>query len=124
MSEIMHVGIEDPVQKRKELLGLAIGTVQTLKDFEIHKKINKEKDVYKKQFVEVVKDLSKSIAEFKDMLPQVHIPQVPKPAEKPKGTAPKVKIIEKKKPAKPIVRTDLDKLNDEAAALRAQIASL
>lgn len=122
MSDIMHVGIEDPVQKRKELLSTAVDTIQALKDFEICKKYSKEKDVYRKHFVQVVKELSIAIHEFKEKIPVMHAPhpekkEAAKPMEKPT-----IAIIKK-----PVIRrskTHLDKLEDDIASLRDKIANL
>lgn len=121
-NSVMHVGIENPAQNRKEILSIAIDTIQTLKEFELHKKINKEKVVYRSHFIQVVKDLSKSIQEFKDMLPAVH-EHHPKKEEVVKKPEEKPKIVVKK----PHIRrskTELDKLEDDISSLRSKIADL
>ena len=120
-NSVMHVGIEEPVQKRKEVLNIAIDAIQTLKEFEIHKKINREKAVYRRHFIQIVKELSASIQEFKEKIPVMHIHEEKKEEEKPKEKA-KVKII--KKPVIKRSKTHLDKLEDDISSLRDKIASL
>lgn len=41
---VMHVGIEEPNEKRKEILNSAIHTLEILKRYERYKKLKKERD--------------------------------------------------------------------------------
>lgn len=119
---VMHVGIEEPVQKRKELLNIAVDTIQTLKDFEVHKKISRENAVYRKHFIQAIKEINQAIHDFKERIPAMHIPH-PKEEKKegPKEKAPKIAII--KKPVKRS-QTHLDKLEDDISSLKDKIANL
>ncbi|MBU4501772.1 MAG: hypothetical protein KKA79_04215, partial [Nanoarchaeota archaeon] len=99
-----------------------IDTVQALKDFEIYKKVNEEKAVYRKQFIEVIKELNTTITDFRALLPHVHSPNIEKEPEY--APEPKAKVTMKKKPIKLKSRTNLDKLEDEAVSLRDKIAGL
>ena len=121
--QMMHVGIEEPVQRRKEVLKIAIDAIQILKDFEIEKKYNKEKSVYRKHFIQIVKELSNTIREFREMMPAVHV-HPPKEEEK-EEEKPKAKpIVVVKKPVKKRAKTHLDKLEDDISSLREKIAGL
>ncbi len=119
MSEVMHVGIEQPVERRKEVLSIAIDAIQALKDFEMSRKISKEKDVYRKHFIQVVEELNDRIQEFKDSMPAVHVQH---PKEEVKKEEARSIIIEKPKPFKK--KTHLDELEDDIAMLREKIARL
>lgn len=119
----MHVGIEEPTQRRKEVLKIAIDAIQTLKDFEVRKKIESEKTIYRKHFIQIVKDLGQSIHEFKEMMPIIHTLH---PEEKKEGIKPtaeeEIKSVEK-----PIIKrtkTHLEKLEDDITYLRSKIANL
>lgn len=122
--EVMHVGIEQPVERRKEILSIAIDAIQALKDFEMSRKISKEKDVYRKHFIQVVKELNDNIQEFKEGMPAVHV-------QHPKEETEEVTVKPKKEEAKPAVakkpvkkKTHLDELEDDMARLREKISRL
>ena len=118
--DIMHVGIEYPHQNRKDLLNVAVDAIQVLKEFELHKRVNKEKDVYRKNFIHVVKELSIAIHEFKEKVPyeEVAMKKEKKEPGKPVKEKPKKVAIKK------IPKTHLDKLEDDIASLRSKIESL
>ena len=122
MAGAMHVGIENPTKWRKVLLNAAVDSIQALKNFEIHKKINKEKAVYRKHFIQVIKNLSNSIQEFQEKLPIVytHHPQKEEVAGAELEKKEKTKVIYlKKKP-----RTELTKLEEDISSLKDKIASI
>lgn len=121
MTDIMHVGIEEPVKWRKEILGTAVDTIQALKEFELHRKVNKEKDVYRKHFVQVIKELSQAIQEFKGAMPLIHIPHMPEEGKKEEVKPEKIEI---KKPVIKRKKTHIDKLEDDISYLREKIARL
>jgi len=121
-NQVMHVGIEEPVQRRKEVLNIAIDAIQTLKDFEIEKKYSKEKSVYRKHFIQIVKELSNTIGEFREMMPAVHVHHPKEEAKE--EEMPKAKPIVVKKPVKKRAKTHLDKLEDDISSLREKIAGL
>lgn len=125
MSDIMHVGIEEPTERRKEILNIAIDTIQALKEFEIHRKTLREKDVYRKKFVSVVKDLSTFIQEFKDLMPVAHVPHPAAETEKKEEAKPEeTKPVIVKKPVVKKSKTHLDELEDDLARLREKISRL
>lgn len=117
----MHIGIEEPVRQRKDVLNIAIDVIQALKTFEIHRKANREKAIYRKHFARIVKELNLTIHEFKETIPEAHIPPQKKeeeeivPSEKPE-----IKII--RRPIRK--KSELDKLEDDVSALKAKISSL
>lgn len=123
MNEVMHIGIERPVERRKEILNIAIDTIQALKEFEMSRKISKEKDIYRKEFIRIVKDLNDTIQQFKDGMPAVHVAH---PHEEGKEEVKQ----EKKEEFRPIVKkpvrkkTHLDELEDDIARIREKIARL
>lgn len=119
-NEVMHVGLEEPAQMRKEILSIAVDSIQALKDFESHKKVNSEKGIYRKHFIRIVEDLSKSIHELKEMLPAVHI--APPMAEDVKEA--EVKLIIIKKPVIKKPKTHIEELENDINALREKIARL
>ena len=126
-NSVMNVGIEEPAKHRKEILNIAIHTIQALKGFELLKGINKEKAVYKRHLTQVIKDLDKSIQEFKAMLPAVHVPH-PKEEKKEAVVTEPEKKVEVEVVKKPVIKrkpkTELDKLEDDIASLRDKIANL
>jgi len=122
MATIMHVGIDNPQEWRKEILNTGVDAIQTLKAFEIHKKYNQEKSVYRKHFAQIIKELSTSIQEFRDMLPHIHTPHMPH--EKPSGPKVKIKATVKIKKAPVRKKTHLDKLEDDISSLKDKIANL
>lgn len=115
--DVMHVGIEEPIQKRKDVLSIAIDVIQSLKEFEIHKKVNKEKAVYRRNFIQTIKELSRDIQEFKEKIPTMHVKEEEKEVKKEKITAIKIPITKRTK-------THLTKLEDDITSLRDKIASL
>lgn len=123
MNEIMHVGVEQPVERRKEILGIAIDAIQALKDFEMSRKIGKEKDIYRKEFIKIVEELNNSIQQFKDSMPAVHVihphEEVKEEVKPEKKEEPKPVI---KKPVKK--KTHMDELEDDIARLRDRISRL
>lgn len=120
-NHVMHVGIEEPVQRRKEILKIGIYAIQALKDFEIQRKYNKEKTVYRKHFTQVIKDLSNAIEEFKESMPRLHVHH-PKEEKEEKIKSKIESVIIKKHGRR--AKTHLDKLEDDIADLRGKIASL
>lgn len=120
-NHVMHVGIEEPVQRRKDVLKIAIDAIQTLKDFEIQKAYKREKAVYRKHFIQVIKNLSNAIEEFRELMPTVHVHH-PKEGKEEK-IKPKIESIIIKKPVRK-AQTHLDKLEDDIADLREKIAGL
>ncbi len=123
MNEIMHVGIEHPAERRKEILNIAIDAIQALKEFEMSRKISKEKDIYRKEFIRIVTELNDTIQQFKDDMPAVHATH---PHEEEKGEVKPGKKEEfrpiVKKPVKK--KTHLDELEDDIIRLREKIARL
>ncbi len=123
MNEVMHVGIEQPIERRKEILNIAVDVIQALKEFEMSRKISKEKDIYRKEFIRIVKELNDTIQQFKDGMPSVHVTH---PHEEGKE---EVKP-EKKEEFRPIVKkpvkkkTHLDELEDDISRLREKISRL
>lgn len=123
MNEVMHVGIENPTERRKEILNVAIDAIQTLKEFEMSRKTSKEKDIYRKEFILIVKELNDTIQQFKDCMPAVHV--TPPHQEEKEEIRP-----EKKEEAKPVVKkpvkkkTHMDELEDDLARLKERIARL
>lgn len=120
MTDVMHVGIEEPVKWRKEILSTAVDTIQALKEFELHRSINKEKDVYQKHFIQAIKELSQAIQEFKEAMPMIHA-HVPEEGRKEEAKPEKVEI---KKPVIKRKKTHADELEDDIAFLREKIAKL
>lgn len=120
-NEVMHVGIEEPVQKRKEVLNVAIDAIQALKGFEMHKRVNKEKDVYRKHFIQVIKELSIVIQEFKGHMPPLYVHKEEEEAEKPEE---KAKPIIIKKPVQKKPKTHFDELEDDIRVLKEKISRL
>ncbi|MDP2906935.1 MAG: hypothetical protein Q8O03_03255 [Nanoarchaeota archaeon] len=123
MNEVMHVGIEQPAERRKEILNIAVDAIQSLKDFEMSRKIRKEKDIYRKEFIRIVTELNDTIQQFKDDMPAVHVTH---PHEEEK----KEVKLEKKEEFRPIVKkpvkkkTHMDELEDDIARLRERISRL
>ena len=123
MNEVMHVGIEQPAERRKEILNIAIDAIQALKEFELSRKISKEKDIYRKEFIRTVTELNDTIQQFKDGMPAVHVIH---PHEEEKEEA----NPEKKEEFRPIVKkpvkkkTHLDELEDDISRLRERISRL
>lgn len=124
MNEIMHVGIERPVERRKEILNIAIDIIQVLKEFEISRRIRREKDVYRKEFVKIIGELNNHVQKLKDTMPAMHIPY---PHE---GGREEVEL-ERIKEVKPVVKksfakrkTHMDELEDDIIRLREKIARL
>lgn len=122
MTEVMHVGIEEPVKWRKEILSTAVDTIQALKGFELHRNVNREKDVYRKHFIQNIKELSQAIQEFKDAMPMIHVPHVPEEGKKEEANLEKVEI--KKAPVIKRKKTHIDMLEDDISYLREKIARL
>jgi hypothetical protein len=124
-SEIMHIGIEHPAQRRKEILNIAIDAIQALKDFEMSRKVSKEKDVYRKQFIQVVKELNDNIQVFKEGMPVLHMFH---PHEEEKEEVGPEKLEEPKpivkKPAKKKTQTHLDALEYDIARIREKISRI
>lgn len=118
-NEAMHVGIEEPVQKRKEVLNVAIDSIQALKGFELYKRINKEKDVYRKHFIQVIKELSIAINAFKEHMPPLY---VHKEEEEKAEEQAKPVVIKKQPPKKP--KTHFDELEDDLRVLKEKISRL
>lgn len=123
MSTIMHVGIENPKNLRKEILSSAVDTVQALKEFEIHKKVNKEKGIYRKHFIQIIKELSLSIHELQEMMPIIHVAQPHEQEPEKVVPAPKVQKPVIKKPVRK-KNKELDKLESDISNLKDKIASL
>ncbi len=124
MSSVMHIGISNPEEKRKQILECAVDALQTLKDYEEYKKTRKEILIYRKNFVKVFKELAKEVKGFKELLPVLHEPKKKKEthssSEEPKEIQEKAKRIIKTRKGK----TNLDKLEQEIQDLRNKIASL
>jgi len=122
MNEVMHVGIEQPTERRKEILNIAIDAIQALKEFEMSRKISKEKDIYRKEFIRIVTDLNDTIQQFKDGMPAVHVTH---PHEEMEEVKP-----EKKEEFRPIAKkpvkkkTHMDELEDDISRLRERISRL
>lgn len=123
MNEVMHVGIEQPAERRKEILNIAIDAIQSLKEFEMSRKISKEKDIYRKEFIRIVTELNDTIQQFKDGMPAVHVIHPHKEVKEEVGP-------EKKEEFRPIIKkpvkkkTHLDELEDDIARIREKISRL
>jgi len=122
MNEVMHVGIESPVERRKEILNIAIDAIQALKDFEMSKRILKEKSIYRKEFIKIITDLNEGIQHFKNNLPAMHA--TPAHEEKRKDVKVEKKEDMRRIVKKPFKRTHMDHLEDDIALLREKIARL
>lgn len=119
MSDIMHIGIGNPIGKRKEVLSVGINIIEALKNYELHKKTQKEKDIYKRRFTQLLKEIKNIIEEFRMALPEVHISRevIKRIEEKPKKEAKRIERIKQRK-------THLSKLENDMDALRRKIAEL
>jgi len=118
-SEIMHVGIENPSDKRRKLLNIAVDNIQALKAFEAHKELLKEKDAYRQSFIKIIQELSKSIKEFKETMPAVHVPEMMREERK----EIRIEPIEIKKPVSR-KKTRLEELEDDINRLKNKISTL
>lgn len=119
-NSVMHVGIENPVERRKEVLSIAIDTIQALKSYELHKKTLREKNLYRRRFAQLMKEIKTLLEEFKGNLPEVHVPHRKKEekAEKPKGVK-KIPEVFMPRPKSPIskLESDIDNLRRKIAEL-------
>lgn len=115
-NETMHVGITQPTFYRKEILNSALDIIQVLKNFEKIKLIRKEKEVCKREFKRVIKELNVLLERAKTELPTIRIKE--KPVER---IEKKEKVIEMEKPSvSPEMRkleTDLSKIQEKLARL-------
>ncbi|MEM4244718.1 MAG: hypothetical protein QXR60_00740 [Candidatus Nanoarchaeia archaeon] len=122
----MHVGLEQPNERRKEILSSAISTIEILKRYESFKKIKKEKELYKKQLRKTNKEIKTMFKEVNEMMPHMEI--VKEERKEPKKITPQVKVAVKKKPeiiVKPVKKEKhLEKLNRDLEELRSKIERL
>lgn len=123
--EIMHVAIEQPVEKRREVLSSAIDTIQMMKNYERLKQMQKEKDVYRKEFKNIIKEVSILVKELKEKLPKVEekIQQIKKGPEQ-KAIAPAPKKPKEEKKVIEVHRRPDDKFEAEMKLLREKITKL
>lgn len=120
-NEIIHVGIAEPKEKRKEILSITIDTIQLLKKYERYKKIQKEKNLYRTNLTKNIKQLNTMLKGFEKMIPEVQ--EQSKPIEQPKITK---QTIAKKKAVKiPIKKKkEFSKLESDIVSLKSKINEL
>ena len=127
-SQIMHVGIEEPSEKRKEILNCAIDTLEILKRHERFKKFRKEKDSAKNELKITIKDAKVLFKEIEELLPNVELPKEDRAErEKPMAvvprTRPKIEHVTMKRPElkKDTIR---DKIERDIQELRDKVSRL
>jgi len=125
MSEIIHVGIKEPKQHRKEILNFSIDIIQLLKKYERHKKLNKEKNLYRTHLMKNIKQLNNLLKGFHKMMPQVAI-QEPRPKVVIQKVSKKAikKAVKKKNARVKSKNKELDKFENDIASLKSKISSL
>lgn len=69
----VYVGIEKPIEVRKEVLETSKSLLKNLQDYEDFKTLRKERIKIQKVFEENIEELKKLISETKKALPQVEI---------------------------------------------------
>jgi len=124
--EIIHVGIKEPKQHRKEILSLTVDIIQLLKKYEKYKKIEKEKNLYRIHLTKNIKQLTTTLTKFQTMIPQVHMREKRKEKKEYPQTQPQ-KIIKQKKEIikKPVIKNkELEKLETDIASIRSKINKL
>ncbi len=122
----MHVGLEQPDQRRKEILNSAISTIEILKRYESFKKVKKEKELYKKELRKASREIKTMLKELDDMMPYLEIPR--EEHKEPRKIIRPIKVVVKKKP-KPVMKPlkkdqHLEKLDRDLQELRSKIAKL
>jgi hypothetical protein len=126
--QIMHVGIEEPREKRKEVLNCAIDTLEILKRYERFKKLRKEKDYAKNELKTIVKDIKTLFKEIQELMPHVEFPKEHKvEQEKPivvvPRPQPKIEHVVMKRPeikkdtVREKIERDIQDLRDKVARL-------
>lgn len=120
-SSIIHVGIEYPNEKRKNLLKSAIHTVELLKRYEKFKKLKQEKEMHFKEVRKTKKEIKVLFGQMKELMPVIEIPK----EEVKKETIPiipKPKTVTKKPSIK--ISKQTEKLERDLQALKDRIARL
>lgn len=117
----MHVNIENPVEQRREVLSSVIDSIQMLKNYERYKQMQQEKDIYRKEFRNVIKELNIIMKELQDKLPIIEEEIKQKVAVK-KVQHKQPKVVEEA--PKHIVVKKVDKFEEEMKLLREKIKKL
>ena len=121
----MHVGIEEPNEKRRYMLNSAIDIIELLKKYQRFKKIRKEKGIRRREFSITMKEIRDLFKEIEEMLPVVEEQQEPKKI--------KVSVVKKPEPVKeevvikkPVVKRDprMGKLEKDLQALKDRISKI
>jgi len=124
----MHVALEEPNEKRRDVLNSAIETIELLKRYEKFKKIKKEKDIRRRELGIIMKEMKTLFSEITEMLPVVETPtEAPRrepikaaPMKKPEPVKEKIEFrrpIEKKDPHMEKLEKDLQALKDKIARI-------
>ena len=118
---IMHTCIQEPKYTRKEMLTLVINIIQILKKYEKLKLIRKEKDIYSKNFLGVIKELNDLNLQLHESLPKIHEerPEIKKPSGSVISSKNERKIV----PEKPIT-PEYGKLEEDIARLREKLSGI
>jgi hypothetical protein len=119
--EIIHVGINEPKQHRKEILTAAIDVIESLKNYEKYKKIEKEKNLYRTYLIKNIKQLNIMLKKFETMIPKLKIKEKHKETKPKETTQQKKKVI--KKPIK-IKDRHLERLEEDIMNIRSKINKL
>lgn len=120
--EIMHVNIENPVEQRREVLSSVIDSIQMLKNYERYKQMQQEKDIYRKEFRNIIKELNIIMKELQDKLPVIEEEIKHKVAVKKTVPQKQQKVVEEA--PKHIVVKKVDKFEEEMKLLREKIKKL
>lgn len=73
--DVMHIGLNEPNESRKEFLKLAIEVIQNLKEYEEIKKRREIKIELYKEGLKIFDELYPLIEDFEEMLPKVKMPK-------------------------------------------------
>lgn len=120
---VMHVGLERPIEKRRDILSSAVGTIEILKRYEDFKKRKKEKEEFKRELKLLAKEIKTLYSEVEELMPQVELPREALPK---KGEPVRVKVVKKKSVIfKPVKKEEhFTKLDNDLQALKEKIARL
>jgi hypothetical protein len=128
---VMHVGIEEPNEKRKEILDSAINTIELLKSYERLKKLKREREIAKKEIKTIAKEIKYLFSETEELMPHVELtkeppkrveapPRPPVIREKPKEKA----AVSKPRPPEVKIDPHTEKLERDLQELRDKISRI
>ena len=118
--KVFYVGVQQPLAKQRDVLGVTADYLRMLQNIEKLKKVRAEKKDLLTDFHKLMQRIRSDVASLYKELPKYNIPHKVKPVEVKKPIEQKVRETVKKVK----VKTEIDSLEAELAAIEGRLTQI